>query len=57
MRDGQLPMTGYRRGGHRGCGGNGGYRLYVRSARVCANKGWSAQEILEKYYSGIVVTD
>ncbi len=58
IRDGQLPMTGYRRGGrHAGCGGNGGYRLYVRSARHCANQGWTAQQILEKYYSGVVVTD
>jgi len=58
MRDGQLPMTGYRRGGRdAGCGGNGGYRLYVRSARVCAINGWTAQQILETYYSGLLVTD
>jgi hypothetical protein len=50
-RDGKLPMTGYRRGADVGCAENGGYRLYVRSARKCAKQGWSAERILETYYT------
>ncbi len=50
-RDGKLPMTGYRRGEDVGCGQNGGYRLMVRSARRCAEQGWSAERILEKYFT------
>jgi len=50
-RDGKLPMTGYRRGEDVGCGENGGYRLMVRSARKCAKQGWSAERILEKYFT------
>lgn len=51
-RKGSLPMTGYRRGADVGCAANSGYRLYVKSARKCATNGWSAQRILEQYYSG-----
>jgi peptidoglycan hydrolase-like amidase len=54
-RDGKLPMTGYRRGDNVGCAANAGYRLFVRSARKCADQGWSAQRILEKYYSATLV--
>ena len=54
-RDGKLPMTGYRRGAKVGCAENAGYRLYVRSARRCAAQGWSAEEILAKYFTGTVV--
>lgn len=50
-RDGKLPMTGYRRGDDVPCASNGGYRLYVRSARRCAEKGWSAAKILTTYYT------
>jgi peptidoglycan hydrolase-like amidase len=50
-RDGKLPMTGYRRGENVACGANGGYRLMVRSARKCAKQGWSAERILEKYFT------
>lgn len=48
----KFPMTGYRRG-KMGipCAGDAGYRLYVRSARKCANQGWSAARILETYYT------
>ena len=47
----KFPMTGYRRGADVGCAENGGYRLYVRSARKCAKQGWSAERILEQYYT------
>ncbi len=53
-RDGKLPMTGYRRGADVGCAENGGYRLYVRSARKCAKHGWSASQILAAYYTATV---
>ena len=51
MREGKFPMTGYRQGPRVGCAENAGYRLYVRSAKQCAKQGWSAERILEKYYS------
>jgi peptidoglycan hydrolase-like amidase len=54
-RDGKLPMTGYRRGNDVPCGANAGYHLFVRSARKCADQGWSAQRILEKYYTATLV--
>ena len=54
-RAGNLPMTGYRRGNDVPCGADAGYRLYVRSARKCAAQGWSAQRILEKYYTATLV--
>jgi len=54
-RDGKFPMTGYRRGDAVGCAANAGYRLFVRSARKCAEQGWSAQRILEKYYTAKLV--
>ena len=50
-RENRLPMTGYRRGEDRPCAKDAGYRLYVTSARKCANNGWSAERILEKYYT------
>jgi len=55
-RDGKLPMTGYRRGDNVPCASNGGYRLYVRSGRRCAENGWSAARILETYYTARLVT-
>ena len=55
QRGDKFPMTGYRRGADVACGENAGYHLYVKSARKCANEGWSAEEILAKYYSGTVV--
>src|SRR3954447_7785043 len=54
-RDGKLPMTGYRRGSDVPCASDAGYRLYIRSARKCAARGWSAQQILERYYTATVV--
>jgi len=53
-RAGKLPLTGYRRGADVSCGANAGYHLYVKSARKCADAGWSAQQILAKYYTGSV---
>lgn len=47
----RLPMTGYRRGEDVACAKDAGYRLYARSARKCANNGWSAERILQKYYT------
>ena len=55
QRGDKFPMTGYRRGADVACGENAGYHLYVKSARKCANEGWSAEQILAKYYSGTVV--
>jgi len=45
-------MTGYQLG-KKGmeCAEDAGYRLRVRSARKCANQGWSAGKILEVYYT------
>jgi peptidoglycan hydrolase-like amidase len=49
--DGTFPMTGYRQGEKVGCAENvNGYKLYVRSAKKCAEAGWSAERILETYY-------
>lgn len=53
-RDNRLPMTGYRQGRDVRCAKDAGYRLYVRSARKCANEGWSAERILERYYSASI---
>jgi len=53
--NGGLPMTGYRRGADVACAANAGYRLFVISARKCAERGWSAQRILEKYYTATLV--
>lgn len=50
----KFPMTGYRRGEDVGCAENAAYRLYVRSARKCAVQGWSAERILEAYYTAAV---
>jgi peptidoglycan hydrolase-like amidase len=50
-RDDKFVMTGYRRGKKVACAADAGYRLYVRSARKCANQGWSATHILEVYYT------
>ena len=47
----KFPMTGYRQGAAVPCASNGGYRLYVRSAKRCAAKGWSAGRILRTYYT------
>jgi peptidoglycan hydrolase-like amidase len=51
-RDGKFIMTGYRRG-KKGlaCAEDAGYRLYVRSARKCAQAGWGAARILRTYYT------
>lgn len=54
-RDGKLPMTGYRLGADVRCAANAGYRLYVRSARKCANNGWSAERILSVYFTANVL--
>ena len=49
--DGKFPMTGYRRGADVPCADDAGYRLYVRSGKKCAAAGWSAEKILETYYT------
>jgi peptidoglycan hydrolase-like amidase len=56
MRGTTFPLTGYRRGGDVPCASNAGYHLYVVSARKCAQAGWSAQQILEKYYTATLRT-
>ena len=53
----KFPMTGYRRGKDLACAEDAGYRLYVRSARKCAKQGWSAERILEKYYTATLATN
>ena len=50
----KFPLTGYRRGSDVACGADAGFHLYVKSARKCALAGWSAEQILAKYYSGTV---
>ena len=54
-RENRLPMTGYRRGADVRCAKDAGYRLYAQSARKCAQNGWSAERILEKYYTANLV--
>jgi peptidoglycan hydrolase-like amidase len=50
-RDGSLVHTGYRTGAQGvACGRDGGVRLYARSAKRCALRGWSASQILHHYY-------
>jgi peptidoglycan hydrolase-like amidase len=56
FRDGRFIMTGYRRGKDVGCADDAGYRLYVRSARKCAQHGWSASRILRVYYTATLET-
>ena len=51
IRDGKFIMTGYRRGDRVPCASDAGYRLYARSGKRCANKGWSAERILQVYYT------
>jgi peptidoglycan hydrolase-like amidase len=48
-------MTGYRRGDDVPCAADAGYRLYVRSGRKCAAKGWSAERILRTYYTATLL--
>lgn len=48
-------MTGYRTGRAVGCARDvNGWKLHARSARRCANAGWSAKRILEVYYQAHV---
>ena len=49
-------MTGYRRGSDVACAADAGYRLYVRSGRKCAIAGWSAEKILQVYYTATLKT-
>ena len=54
-RDGNFIMTGYRLGNKVPCAQDAGRRLNVRSARRCANQGWSTERILSVYYRSRVV--
>lgn len=56
LRDGQLIMTPYRRGYDYPCAYDAGRRLYARSARKCANAGWSAGAIIKRYYTATLDT-
>ena len=49
-------MTGYRRGQLVGCAEDAGKKLYARSAKKCANAGWSAKRILRVYYTATLKT-
>jgi len=44
-------LTGYRLGKDVPCAHDAGYKLFVRSARKCAARGWSAERILKVYYT------
>jgi len=46
-----LALTGYRPGTSSCPGTIDGYRLYQRNASACAKKGWTAEQILRKFYS------
>lgn len=48
---GRLVHTGYRTGSRVGCARDAGARLYARSAKRCANQGWSTNAILRTYYA------
>ena len=50
-RSGVLVYTPYRAGYRKNCASDAGRRLYARSATRCAWNGWSAERILETYYS------
>lgn len=56
FRDGKFIMTGYKRG-QKGvaCAEDAGFRLRARSAKKCAAQGWSAERILETYYTATLV--
>ncbi len=56
LRSGQFVMTPYRRGSDYPCAYDAGRRLYARSARKCANAGWSALNILKRYYTASLDT-
>ena len=56
VRSGKFIMTGYRVGTKKRCAADAGYRLYAKSAKRCAAKGWSPQRILEVYYTANVRT-
>lgn len=53
-RDARFFMTGYRTGTVAPCASDAGSKLYARSAKRCANKGWSAERILRTYYTATV---
>lgn len=50
-RDDVLALTGYRPGSSSCPGTIDGYHLYQRNASACARKGWTAEQILRRYYS------
>jgi hypothetical protein len=50
-KDGRFFMTGYRRGDRVRCGRDAtGYKLFARSATMCARRGYNWQQILKMYY-------
>lgn len=52
-RNNKFILTPYRAGTVKKCAADvDGKRLYARSARRCANQGWSANKILRTYYTG-----
>lgn len=54
-RQGQFIMTGYRSGFSRRCASDvTGYKLFARSSRSCAHRGWSAEQILSRYYHAVL---
>ena len=51
-KNGRLFMTGYRRGDKVACGRDAtGYKLFARSAVMCARSGLGFRDILRKYYN------
>ncbi|HUR16153.1 MAG TPA: SpoIID/LytB domain-containing protein [Candidatus Limnocylindrales bacterium] len=53
-RDGRFFMSGYRTGTVAPCASDAGSKLYARSAKRCAKKGWSTERILRTYYTANV---
>lgn len=56
FRDGKFIMTGYRRGDRVPCASDAGYKLRARSGKRCAIQGWSADRILQVYYTANLQT-
>jgi hypothetical protein len=56
-KNGRFILTQYRLGNNVGCARDAdGRKIFQRSARNCAQKGWSARQILAAYYGGSSVS-
>ena len=50
-RNGNFILSGYRLGQDAPCASDAGYKLFVRSGRKCIARGWSAERLLQVYYT------